>query len=125
MRIYIVARPYDEIEEFIPMYITNHKKKAQTFWHLYNDESIMMIIFSKEWDPDQPDKFPNIVFNYLGGDLTDKYYHDGMCSKNTLHGKYQEWLDLDEEISSLYMSGDPDEEYTDSGMMNPKIWNLD
>ena len=36
MKIYIVARPYDEIEEFIPMYVTNHKEKAQMFWHRYN-----------------------------------------------------------------------------------------
>lgn len=48
MTIYIVARPYDEIEEFIPMYVTTHEDKARKFLSLYSDESVQMVIFSKE-----------------------------------------------------------------------------
>jgi len=121
MTIYIVARPYEEIEEFIPMYITNYKEKAIKFWKLYTDESIMLIIFSKQWEPDDPKNFPNIVFNYLDGDLT---YPQHMTEKNTLHGKYQEWMDQDLKESELYMFGDPDQERDEHGMMTPKIWEL-
>lgn len=42
-----------------------------------------MVIFSKEWNPDDP----NIIFNYLDGDLT---YKQNLTEKNTLHGKYKE-----------------------------------
>ena len=121
MKIYIVARPYDESEEFIPMYVTNHKEKAQIFWHGYNDESIQMVIFSKEWNPDDPENYPNIVFCYL--DCIDDTQIDGMVRNNTLYGKYKEFLDMDEEAEK-YWSGDPDEERTKSGFMNPKIWEL-
>ena len=121
MKIYIVARPYDEIEEFIPMYVTNHKKKAQTFWHGYNDESIHMMIFSKEWDQDDPKNYPNILFNYLDGDLTDTQY---MTEKNTLYNKYHEYMEMDEEEAEKYWSGDPDEEMSEYGFKNPKIWEL-
>ena len=38
MTIYIVASPYDEIEEFIPMHITTHEDKARKFLSLYSDE---------------------------------------------------------------------------------------
>lgn len=122
MKIYIVARPYDEIEEFIPMYVTNHKEKAQIFWHRYNDESIQMVIFSKEWDPDDQENYPNIVFNYL--DYLDDTQLDGMVKHNTLYGKYKEFLEMDEEEAMKYWEGDPDEEYSKSGFMNPKIWEL-
>jgi hypothetical protein len=119
MKIYIVARPYEEIEEFIPMYITTFENNAQRFLKLYSDESIMMVIFSKEWNPK---KSPNILFNYLDGDLTYTQY---MTENNTLYGKYKEWMDQDLEISKLYMFGDPDAGKDENGMMNVKIWDLD
>ena len=81
--IYIVARPFDELKQFIPQYITTHKEKAQTFWHMYNDESIQMVIFSKEWDPSDN----NIIFNYCDIDG----YEDDMCENNTLYKKYEEF----------------------------------
>lgn len=122
MKLYIVARPYDEIEEFIPMYITTYEDKARTFLKWYSDESIQMVIFSKEWNPEDPKGSPNILFNYLDGDLT---YKQDLTEKNTLYGKYKEWLDLDEEEAEKYMFGDPDVERDKNGMMNVKIWNLD
>ena len=122
MKVYIVARPYDEIEEFIPMYVTTYEDKARTFLKWYSDESIQMIIFSKEWNPNDPKGSPNILFNYLDGDLT---YKQDMTEKNTLYGKYKEWLELDEEEAERYMFGDPDEEKDKNGMLNVKIWNLD
>ena len=122
MKVYIVARPYDEIEEFIPMYVTTYEDKARTFLKWYSDESIQMIIFSKEWNPEDPKGSPNILFNYLDGDLT---YKQDMTEKNTLYGKYKEWLELDEEEAERYMFGDPDVERDKNGMLNVKIWNLD
>ena len=122
MKVYIVARPYDEIEEFIPMYITTYEDKARTFLKWYSDESIQMVIFSKEWNPEDPKGSPNILFNYLDGDLT---YKQDMTEKNTLYGKYKEWLELDEEEAEKYMFGDPDEDKDENGMLNVKIWNLD
>ena len=123
MRLYIVARPYEDIGEFMPMYITTYEDKAQYFLKLYSDESIGMVIFSKEWKPDSPDDFPNILFNYFD-ELTDTQY-DEMVKNNTLYGKYNEWLDLDEETSDLYMNGDPNAGFDKNGMMNVKIWNID
>lgn len=117
MTIYIGARPYEEIEEFIPMYVTTHEDKAQKFIKFYSDESIMMVIFSKEWNPDDP----NILFNYLDGDLT---YKQDMTDKNTLNGKYQEWMEQDEEESEKYMFGDPEAGKDENGMLNVKIWKL-
>jgi len=122
MKVYIVARPYDEIEEFIPMYVTTYEDKARTFLKWYSDESIQMVIFSKEWNPEDPKGSPNILFNYLDGDLT---YKQDMTEKNTLYGKYKEWLELDEEEAEKYMFGDPDEDKDENGMLNVKIWNLD
>lgn len=122
MKLYIVARPYDEIEEFIPMYVTTYEDKARTFLKWYSDESIQMVIFSKEWNPEDPKGSPNILFNYLDGDLT---YRQDMTEKNTLYGKYKEWLEMDEKEAELYMFGDPDVERDKNGMMNVKIWNLD
>lgn len=122
MKLYIVARPYDEIEEFIPMYITTYEDKARTFLKWYSDESIQMVIFSKEWNPEDPKGSPNILFNYLDGDLT---YKQDMTEKNTLYGKYKEWLEMDEEEAELYMFGDPNVERDKNGMLNVKIWNLD
>lgn len=122
MKLYIVARPYDEIEEFIPMYITTYEDKARTFLKWYSDESIQMVIFSKEWNPEDPKGSPNILFNYLDGDLT---YKQDTTEKNTLYGKYKEWLEMDEEEAELYMFGDPDVERDKNGMLNVKIWNLD
>ena len=116
MTIYIVARPYDEIEEFIPMYVTTHEDKARKFLNLYSDESIRMVIFSKEWNPDDP----NILYNYLD-DLT---YKQDFTEKNTLYGKYKEWLNLDEEECEKYMFGDPEIEQDQNGMLNVKIWKL-
>lgn len=121
MKIYIVARPYEEIEEFIPMYITTYKDKAQTFLKRYSDESIMMVIFSKEWDPNDTQSSPNILFNYLDGDLT---YTQDMTENNTLYNKYKEFMELDEEEAEKYMFGDPDEPRDENGMMNVKIWDL-
>lgn len=121
MKIYIVARPYDEIEEFIPIYVTSYKDKAQTFWHYYNDESIQMVIFSKEWDPEDKEHYPNIVFNYLDGDLSDTQI---MTEKNTLYNKYHEYMEMDEDEAEKYWSGDPDEELSKDGFLNPKIWEL-
>ena len=121
MKIYIVARPYEEIEEFIPMYITTYKDKAQTFLKRYSDESIMMVIFSKEWDPNDTQGSPNILFNYLDGDLT---YTQDMTENNTLYNKYKEFMELDEEEAEKYMFGDPDEPRDENGMMNVKIWDL-
>ena len=117
MTIYIVARPYDEIEEFIPMYVTTHEDKARKFLSLYSDESVQMVIFSKEWNPDDP----NIIFNHLDGDLT---YKQNLTEKNTLYGKYKEWLDLDEEESEKYMFGDPAIKRDHNGMLKVKIWKL-
>ena len=122
MKVYIVARPYDEIEEFIPMYVTTYEDKARTFLKWYSDESIQMVIFSKEWNPEDPKGSPNILFNYLDGDLT---YKQDTTEKNTLYGKYKEWLELDEEEAEKYMFGDPDEDKDENGMLNVKIWNLD
>ena len=122
MKLYIVARPYDEIEEFIPMYITTYEDKARTFLKWYSDESIQMVIFSKEWNPEDPKGSPNILFNYLDGDLTEK---QDMTDKNTLCGKYKEWMEQDLEESELYMSGDPNAGEDEYGMMNVKIWELD
>ena len=116
MTIYIVARPYDEIEDFIPMYVTNHEDKARKFLSLHSDESVQMVIFSKEWNPDDP----NILYNYLD-DLT---YKQNLTKKNTLYGKYKEWLDLDEEESEKYMFGDPAAKQDHNGMLNVKIWKL-
>ena len=84
MKIYIVARPYEEIEEFIPMYITTYEDKARRFHSRYTDESIMLVIFSKEWNPNDPKGSPNILFNYLNGDLTCAQI---MTKKNTLYNK--------------------------------------
>lgn len=122
MKIYIVARPYDEIEEFIPMYITTYEDKSRTFLKWYSDESIQMVIFSKEWNLGDPNGSPNILFNYLDGDLTDT---QSMTEKNTLYGKYKEFMELDEEEAEKYMFGDPDEPRDENGMMNVKIWDLD
>jgi len=114
--IYIVARPFDEFKMFIPQYITTHKKKAQTFWHRYSDESIQMVIFAKEWNPSDN----NILFNYC--ELCGE--EDDMCENNTLYNKYEEFMNMSEEEASLYWSGDENEEKSDSGMWNPKIWLL-
>ena len=122
MKIYIVARPCEEIEEFIPMYITTYEDKARRFHSRYTDESIMLVIFSKEWDPDDPKGSPNILFNYLDGDLTCSQI---MTEKNTLYNKYKEWMEQDLEESEKYMFGDPDEPRDENGMMNVKIWGLD
>ena len=43
MKLYIVAKPFDEIKQFLPVYITTHKNKAQIFWDSYTDESINLI----------------------------------------------------------------------------------
>ena len=122
MKIYIVARPYEEIEEFIPMYITTYEDKARRFLSRYTDESIMLVIFSKEWNPNDPKGSPNILFNYLDGDLTCSQI---MTEKNTLYNKYKEWMEQDLEESEKYMFGDPDEPRDENGMMNVKIWDLD
>jgi len=119
MTIYIVARPYDEIEEFIPMYVTTHEDKAQAFLKLYSDESIQMVIFSKEWNPDDP----NVLFNYLDGDLTERQ-RDWVTKDNTLKGKYQEWMNMDEEESEKYMFGDHEAGKDYNGMLNAKIWEI-
>jgi len=122
MKIYIVARPYEEIEEFIPMYVTNHEDKARTFLKLYSDESIQMVIFSKEWNPDDQKGSPNILFNYL--DYLDYKQDEDMTKKNTLFSKYKEFMELNEEEAEKYMFGDPDELRDENGMMNVKIWKL-
>ena len=122
MKIYIVARPYEEIEELIPMYITTYEDKARCFLSRYTDESIMLVIFSKEWNPNDPKGSPNILFNYLDGDLTCAQI---MTKKNTLYNKYKEWMEQDLEESEKYMFGDPDEPRDENGMMNVKIWDLD
>lgn len=117
MKLYIVAKPFVEIEQFLPVYITTHKDKAQAFWHLYTDESINLIIFSKEWTPEDN----NIVFAYWDYDTQEGY---GVEDKNTLFKKYKEWMIMDEEESNLYIQGDPNEEKTNKGIWNPKIWEL-
>ena len=117
--IYIVARPFDELKQFIPQYITTHKEKAQKFWSMYNDESIQMVIFSKEWSSSDN----NILFNYC--ELCEEDEEDDMCENNTLYKKYEEFINMDEEEAELYWSGDENEEKTESGMLNPKIWKLD
>ena len=123
MKLYIVARPYDEIQEFIPMYITTYENKARIFLKWYSDESIQMIIFSKEWDPNNSKDSPNILFNYL--DCLECEQDEDMTKNNTLFGKYKEFIELDEEEAEKYMFGDPDEPRDERGMMNVKIWNLD
>ena len=122
MTIYIVARPYDDIQEFIPMYITIYEDKARTFLMWYSDESIQMIIFSKEWDPNDSNGSPNILFNYL--DCLDYEQDEDMTKNNTLFGKYKEFMKLDLEEAEKYMFGDPDEPRDENGMMNVKIWKL-
>lgn len=117
MKVYIVAKPFDEIEQFLPVYITTHKKKAQIFWRRYTDESINLVIFSKEWTPNDN----NIVFAYWDYDTEEGM---GVEHNNTLFGKYKEWLDMDEEEASLYDKGDPNEEKSELGLWNPKIWEL-
>lgn len=114
MTIYIVARPFDELKQFIPQYITTHKDKAQKFWAWYNDESLQMVIFSKEWEPEDA----NILFNECD------IYNEEDNEHNTLYNKYNEFLDMPEEEASLYWSGDENEEKTETGMWNPKIWKL-
>ena len=114
MKLYIVAKPFDEIKQFLPVYITTHKNKAQAFWHLYTDESINLIIFSKEWEPSDN----NIIFAYW-----DEYCEE-MEEHNTLFGKYKEWIEMDEEEASLYDKGDPNEERYKYELYNPKIWEL-
>ena len=116
MVLYIVARPFDELKTFVPQYITTHKKKAQSFWHRYSDESIQMIIFSKEWELTDN----NILFNYC--DLSEE--EDDMYENNTLYGMYNKFIEMDEEKAELYLAGDENEEKSESGMLNPKIWNL-
>ena len=123
MKLYIVARPYDEIQEFIPMYITTYENKARIFLKWYSDESIQMIIFSKEWDPNDSKDSPNILFNYL--DCLECEQDEDMTKNNTLFGKYKEFIELDEEEAEKYMFGDPGEPRDEKGMMNVKIWNLD
>lgn len=123
MKLYIVARPYDEIQEFIPMYITTYENKARIFLKWYSDESIQMIIFSKEWDPNDSKNSANILFNYL--DCLECEQDEDMTKNNTLFGKYKEFMELDEEEAEKYMFGDPDEPRDEKGMMNVKIWNLD
>ena len=122
MKIYIVARPYDDLKEFIPMYITTYEDKARIFLRRYSDESIQMIIFAKTWNPDDPNGSPNILFNYLDGDLT---YEQDMNENNTLYNKYNEFLDISEEDAEKYMFGDPGIPRDEHGMMNVKIWDLD
>lgn len=119
MTIYIVARPYDEIQEFIPMYMTTFESNAQRFLKLYSDESIMMVIFSKEWNPK---KSPNILFNYL--DCLDYEQNEDMTKNNTLHRKYKEFMELDEEEAEKYMFGDHEAGKDENGMLNVKIWKL-
>lgn len=123
MKLYIVARPYDEIQEFIPMYITTYENKARIFLKWYSDESIQMIIFSKEWDPNDSKDSPNILFNYL--DCLECEQDEDMTKNNTLFGKYKEFIELDEEEAEKYMFGDSNEPRDENGMMNVKIWNLD
>ena len=112
----------DEIQEFIPMYITTYEYKSRKFLSSYSDESIQMIIFSKEWDPNDPKGSPNILFNYLDG--LDYEQDEDMTENNTLFGKYKEFMELDEEEAEKYMFGDPDEPRDENGMMNVKIWKL-
>ena len=116
MTIYIVARPVDDMKQFLPVYITTHKKKAQTFWAYYTDESIALVIFSKEWSPEDN----NLFFGYFDEYTEEDEY---MCKQNTL---FRMWDKIFEsEDRDLYVAGDPDEERTESGMMNPKIYKLD
>lgn len=122
MKLYIVARPYDEIQEFIPMYITTYEDKARIFLKWYSDESIQMIIFSKEWDLNDSKGSLNILFNYL--DCLECEQDEDMTKNNTLFGKYKEFMELDEEEAEKYMFGDPDEPRDEKGMMNVKIWDL-
>lgn len=120
MKLYIVAKPFDEIKQFLPVYITTHKDKAQTFWHLYTDESINLIIFSKEWEPSDN----NIIFAYWDEHCEEGY---GCEEHNTLFGKYKEWIEMDEDEASLYDKGDPNEERVKTSKYesyNPKIWEL-
>ena len=51
-------------------------------------------------------------------------YKQNLTKKNTLYGKYKEWLDLDEEESEKYMFGDPAIKRDHNGMLNVKIWKL-
>ena len=44
--------------------------------------------------------------------------------KNTLYGKYKEFLNLDEEEAEKYMFGDPEIERDQNGMLKVKIWKL-
>ena len=112
MKIYIVGRPVEEMKMFLPVYITTHKDKAKTFVSYYSDESIMLMIFSKEWTPEDN----NLFFGY--------FEEDEMCKKNTLYGIWDKWMDMSEEESQLYISGDPNEELDENGMMTVKIWEL-
>jgi len=55
--------------------------------------------------------------------LTDKQL-DGMMKDNTLYGKYKEYMEMDEDEGEKYWGGDPDEELSEDGFQNPKIWEL-
>lgn len=118
MKVYIVARPYKEIEEFIPMYITTYEDKARIFHKMFSDESIMLVIFSKEWNPDDRKGSPNILFNYLDGYLRCPQFLE---NKNTLYGKYKEWMEQDLKELEKYTVGYPNE----CGIKYVKIWDLD
>ena len=124
MKVYIVAKPEDEMEMFIPVYITTHKEKAIRFWQGYTDESIGLVIFMKEWTPESN----NICFCWYD---SFECKEDTMEKGNTLYKIYNKVFDLDEEILTLYLSGDPDEEPSYFGennkyfTWNPRIWDLD
>lgn len=81
-----------------------------------------MVIFSKEWDPNDPKGSPNILFNYL--DYLDGEQDEDMTENNTLFGKYKEFMELDEEEADKYMFGDPEIGRDQKGMLNVKIWKL-
>lgn len=45
-----------------------------------------------------------------------------MCKQNTLLGMWDKIFDSEDR--DLYVFGDPNEERTENGMMNPKIYKL-
>ena len=51
-------------------------------------------------------------------------YKQDFTDKNTLYGKYKEFLNLDEEEAEKYMFGDPEIERDQNGMLKVKIWKL-
>ena len=115
MKVYIVAKPVDDMKQFLTVYITTHIQKAYTFWFRYTDESIALVIFSKEWTPEDN----NIYFGYFDEYTEEDEY---MCKNNTLFDAWDKIFNSED--MELYINGDPNSEKSESGFYLPKIYEL-